>query len=371
LAKSFAVRIHIIREADPTMLFYSQLRNVLLLVVLVSLATPAQQSGPPPAQPADDGKIHFYVVLTPKTSAPIEGLKQQDFTVLDNKSPSPIASFHAFTSHPEPVEVVIVIDAVNSNLLGVNVEHAAITKFLRTEGGALAYPVAVAAFTEQGIQIVGNFSLDGNSLASALDNYSAGTRAVGATAGRNGEEERWRMSQNAIRGLLGIVTPQRRRKIIVWLSPGWPDLPGFSAQLDNKRTQQLFGDVVSMSNLIWKSGATLYSIDPIGAAETSVRLSYYKQFLEPVTKPDRVDVGDLALEVLAIQSGGLALHSTNDVTDALKQCIADAAPFYDIAIDPVQAKHPGEFHHIEIQVATPGLTARTRAGYYAPTPSSN
>jgi VWFA-related protein len=353
------------------MLFYAQLRSLLLLVVLACVATPAQQGGAPPAQPADDGKIHFYVVLTPKTSAPIEGLKQQNFTVLDNKSPSPIASFHAYTSRPEPVEVVIVIDAVNSNLLGVNVEHAAIAKFLRIEGGVLAYPVALAAFTEQGIQIVGNFSLDGNSLASALDNYNAGTRAVGATAGRNGEEERWRISQNALRGLLAIVAPQRRRKIIIWLSPGWAELPGFAAELDDKTQQKLFGDVVSMSNLIWKSGATLYSIDPIGAAENTVRLSYYKEFLDPVTKPSKVDVGYLGLEVLALQSGGLAIHSTNDVTDALKQCIADAAPFYDIAIDPVQAKRPGEFHHIEIQVATPGLTARTRAGYYALTPSGN
>ena len=352
------------------MLLYAQLRNLLLLVVLVSAAAPAEQSGPPRTQPADDGQIHFDVVLTPRTSAPVEGLKQQDFTVLDNKSPSPIASFHAYTSHPEPLEVVIVMDAVNSNLLGVNVEHAAIAKFLRTEGGALAYPVALAAFTEQGIQIVGNFSLDGNSLANALDNYSPGTRAIGGSAGRSGGEERWRMSQNAMRGLLGIVAPERRRKIIVWLSPGWPELPDLSSQMDDKTQQQLFGDVVSMSNLIEKAGATLYSIDPIGAGENAGRPSYYRQFLNPVTKPSKVDVGYLGLEVLALQSGGLALHSTNDVTDALKQCIADAAPFYDIAIDPVQARRAGEFHHIEIQIATPGLSVRTRAGYYAPTPSS-
>jgi VWFA-related protein len=338
----------------------------LLLLVLLAVTTPAQRNAPPPAQAADDGKIHFDVVLAPKSSVPVEGLKQQDFTVLDNKSPRPIAFFQAFTGHEVPVEVVIVIDAVNQNLVGVNVDHAALDKFLRTESGELAYPVALAAFTEQGIQIVGNFSLDGNALAAALDNYSAGTRAIGGSAGRSGGEERWRMSQNAMRGLLGIVTPQRRRKIIIWISPGWPELPDLASQMDDKTQQQLFGDVVSMSNLIGKARSTLDSIDPLGAAENAARPNYYKQFLDPVTKPSKVDLGDLGLEVLSIQSGGLALHSTNDVAEALRQCVADAAPFYDIAIDPAQAKHPGEFHHIEIQVATPGLTVRTRAGYYAP-----
>ncbi|MGB9068130.1 MAG: hypothetical protein WCC21_06140 [Candidatus Acidiferrales bacterium] len=172
-----------------------------------------------------------------------------------------------------------------------------------------------------------------------------------------------------MRGLLGIVAPQRRRKIIIWLSPGWPELPDLSSQIDDKTQQQLFGDVISMSDLIAKAGATLYSIDPIGAGENAARPSYYQQFLNAATKPSQADVGYLALEVLAVQSGGLALHSTNDVTDALKQCLADAAPFYDLAIDPVQARHAGEFHHLEIRIATPGLTARTRAGYYAPTAS--
>ncbi|MGB9068131.1 MAG: hypothetical protein WCC21_06145 [Candidatus Acidiferrales bacterium] len=149
-----------------------RLRSLVLLVVFAAVATRAQQNVSPPPAVADDGKIHFDVVLSPRSAAPVEGLKEQDFTVLDNQSPSPITSFHAFTGHPEPLEVLIVIDAVNSSLVGVNIEHAAIAKFLRTEGGALAYPVALAAFTERGIQIVGNFSLEGNSLANALDRYS-------------------------------------------------------------------------------------------------------------------------------------------------------------------------------------------------------
>jgi hypothetical protein len=35
-----------------------------------------------------------------------------------------------------------------------------------------------------------------------------------------------------------------------------------------------------------------------------------------------------------------------------------------LSFDPPHADHADEYHHIEVQVAKPGLTARTRQGYY-------
>jgi VWFA-related protein len=343
-------------------------RLCLITALFVASAASAQQSAPEPAV-VPDGKIHLAVVVTPKSGAPIDGLKQQDFTLLDNKSPRPIESFQAFTGRQVPLEILLVIDAVNAGALGVNVEREAVDNFLRAEGGQLAYPVALTVFTEDGIRIVGNFSLDGKALASSLDQYNAGTRAVGAAAGRSGAEERWKMSQNALRGLMGVVSPHRRRKIIVWISPGWPDLPEFAGQADDKQLTQLFGDVVSMATLFARARVTLYSINPIGAVESVAGPTYYKQFLDGITKPSQVDVGDLALQVLAVQSGGLDLHSSNDLAESIKECVSDAVPFYEIAFTPASADHPDEYHRLEVQIATPGLTARTRQGYYAQPPS--
>jgi VWFA-related protein len=341
-----------------------RLRSLLLLVVFVAAATAAQQKVTPSPQVADDGKMHIDVVVSPKSGVPVEGLQQQDFTLLDNKSAVPITGFQVFTGRQASLEIVIVLDAVNAGDLGVNVQHEAIDRFFRAEGGQLPYPVALAVFTEDGLQIVGNFSLDGNSLASALDKYGAGTRAVGAAGGRNGAEERWLLSQNALRALVASLAPHRRRKIILWISPGWSDLPGLSAQISDKQQQQLFGDIVSTSTQLAKARVTLYSIDPIGAAESATSYTYYQQFLDPVTKLNQVDVADLGLPVLAIQSGGLALHSSNDIAQSLQQCVSDALPYYEIAFDAAAADRPNEFHRLEVQLKTPGLTARTRQGYY-------
>jgi VWFA-related protein len=346
------------------------MRTACLLVLTVASlgSTPSvtsAQASNSPASASDDGKLRLDVVVTPKSSVPAEGLKQQDFTVLDNKSPVPIAGFQMFTGRQAPLEIVVVVDAVNIGALGVNVEHEGIDRFLRSESGQLTYPVALAVFTEDGLRIVGNFSLDGNSLAAALDKYNAGIRAVGGSAARNGADERWRMSQNALRALVASIAPHHRRKIILWISPGWSDLPGLSTELSDKRQQLLFSNVVSMSTQLAKARVTLYSVDPVGAAESPGSIAYYQQFLRPVTKLSQVDVGDLGLPVLAIKSGGLALHSSNDIAEALQQCVTDALPFYEITLDPVASDNAKEFHHLEVRIDTPGLVARTRQGYYA------
>ena len=44
-----------------------------------------------------------------------------------------------------------------------------------------------------------------------------------------------------------------------------------------------------------------------------------------------------------------------------------AQAYYELSFDPPRAEHPDEYHHIEVQVAKPGLTARTREGYYSAT----
>jgi VWFA-related protein len=351
-------------DAAGVILMTTRVRYCLLLALLLTAPATAhaQQSG---AAPADDGRIHLDVVVNPKSAVPVEGLKQQDFTLLDNKSPRPIASFQAFTGRQAPLEIVLVIDAVNIGAIGVDVQREAVNRYLRTEGGHLAYPLALAAATQNGIQIIGNFSFDGNVLAAALDKHNFGNVVVGETGGRNGANERWTLSINSLRALVSSVAPHHRRKLILWISPGWSVLAGLSAQLDDKQQQRLFGDVISMSTLIEKARVTLYSIDPLGAAESVYGPSYYRQFLEGVTKLSQVDVGDLALPVLAIQSGGLALHSDNDVAESIQQCLSDALPFYEITFDPASSDRPNEYHRLEVQLATAGLSARTRQGYYA------
>jgi hypothetical protein len=71
------------------------------------------------------------------------------------------------------------------------------------------------------------------------------------------------------------------------------------------------------------------------------------------------------LQVLATQSGGLVLNSTNDLASAIADCVSDANAFYVLSFDAARADHPNEYHALGVTIDKPGLTARTRMGYYA------
>src|ERR1700723_2145238 len=141
----------------------SRLVGFLLVTLLCAAAASAQQASPQ-AQAAN-GKIHLDVVVAPKSGPPVGDLQQQDFTLLDNGSPQAIASFQAVTGRQAPVEVVLVIDAINVDASALGYERIQVDKFLRAEGGRLAYPVAIAVATDTGVKLSENFSSDCNALA--------------------------------------------------------------------------------------------------------------------------------------------------------------------------------------------------------------
>jgi VWFA-related protein len=336
----------------------------ILVGLLCTAALSAQEpSAAPP--PAAASKVYLDVVVSPKSGPPVSNLQQQDFTLLDNKSPRTITSFQALTGREAPIKVVLVIDAVNSGTQRVDFERIQIDKFLRAEGGHLAYPVALAVFTDKGISIAAELSSDGNALSDALDKQDIAIRAIGGSAGFYGAAERLQYSLAALHQLAAGLAAKPGRKIVVWVSPGWPLLSGPRVELSPKQQQQIFSDVMGFSTQLRQAGVTLYSVNPVGSNESMLRASYYKDFLKGVSKPNQVAAGNLGLPVLAVQSGGLALDLNNDLNALLQECISDVAPYYEITFDAAPVERPDEYHQLEIKVAKPGLTARTRQGYYA------
>jgi VWFA-related protein len=341
----------------------SRLGCFLLAALLCAAAAPAQQNSP--QVQAGSGKIYLDITVSPKSGPPVADLQQQDFTVLDNNSPQAITSFAAVTGRQAPVEVILVIDAINTDAREIGYERIQIDRFLRNEGGHLAYPVAIVVATDTGAKIAENFSSDGNALSAAMDRDQIGLRDIGRSAGFYGATERLQYSLQALNQLTGSDAPHPERKILLWVSPGWPLLSGPNVELDSKQQAGIFAQIVELSTQLRKARVTLYSVNPLGAGESVFRGTYYEEFLKGVSKPSQVNLGNLGLQVLAIQSGGLELDYNNDLAGLLQQCISDVAPYYQISFAAPAADRPDEYHRIEIKVAKPGLTARTRQGYYA------
>jgi VWFA-related protein len=351
------------------MLISARLCSFLLVTVLYATAASAQEPSPP-TQPATD-LINLNVVVTPKSGPPVSGLLQQDFTILDNKVPQNILSFQAVRGREAPIEIVLVVDDVNTGLANIAYERSEIDKFLRTDGGQLAYPLALAFLTDSGIKVQNDFSSDGNALSAALDQYTLGLHSILSSSGIYGAFERFQVSFQALLQLATREATRPGRKIILWISPGWPLLstPGVEQQLDGKQQQQIFHNVVSLSTLLRQGRITLYSIDPLGTADFAGRAIRWEAFLKGISKPNQADWGDLALQVIATQSGGLVLTSSNDITGSVKQCLADTQAYYELSFAPPLDQKRDEYHHLEVHLADRKLTARTRQGYYSLSPS--
>jgi VWFA-related protein len=342
------------------MFIHSRLGLFLLVPLLCAPQISARQYHSPTFP--GDGKIHLDVVVTTKSGPPVSGLQQQDFTILDNKVPQTIASFEAIDGRLVPSEVVLLIDAVNLGFREVAIAREGINKFLKADGGRLPQPTAFAILTDEGIDFHEEFSRDGNALSTALEHYTIPLRTSNNTTDR-GEGERSQMSLLELGQLVTREGSRSGRKIIVWVAPADLLIFGPKNMLDSKIEQKVFGSIVDASTQLREAQITLYSVDPSGTAE--VGGSYWKAYLKGVSKPSQAQMGDLALGVIATQSGGLALNSSNDIAAQLQECVADAGAYYEISFDPTPSDQLNEYRQLEVQVAKPGLTARTRQGYYS------
>jgi VWFA-related protein len=373
--------------ARPFWLFAS-----LFVLLFSSLSTVSAQdsaappSPPPTATPAKttpaalpggtDHEIMLDVEVRDKSGAPVTGLQQQDFTLLDDNVPLGIQSFHSFNHEPSnggtsapadpPVEIILIVDAVNASTQAVTFERGEIKKFLLQNGGQLPVPVSLVLFTDTGARVQQGSSRDGNALAALYAQYETGLRSINRSAGFYGASERFDLSIKTLGKLATYEETRPGRKLAIWFSPGWPLLSGPNVSITEKVQQQLFNSIVGLSALLREARVTLYSVDPLGLADAGgVRTSYYQEFLKGIGRPSKALPGDLGLQVVAVQSGGRVFNSNNQLTPAIAECVTDSQAFYTISFIPPRVDHANEYHSLAVTVDKPGLSVRTRTGYYA------
>jgi VWFA-related protein len=343
--------------------------GLVLCLSWLSVSALAQQSGSAAAETASsadasDRNLTLDVVVSNRSGKAVPGLQAQDFVVLDNKKPQKIVAFQASGgAKTEPVEFILVVDEVNTSFDNVSYVREEIKKFLLQNGGNLTHPVTLAFFSDNGTQILNDSSRDGNALLASFNQHETALRSIRRSTGFYGAEERFQLSVTMLNSLTAREAQTPGRKIVIWVSPGWPLLFGPNVQLTSKVEKSLFESIVAASTALRRARITLYSVDPLGVADSG-RYFYYREFLKPVSEWKNAQPANLALQVLTTQTGGLVLNGSSDITAQVERCVADADTFYTLTVEPPPAEKPNEYHAIEVKVEPQGLTARTRQGYY-------
>jgi VWFA-related protein len=354
--------------------------RALIFTLCFSLSAAAQQieagssaqvqSSVSSAQSGAPAVIHLNVVVTDKSGKPVLGLPQQEFTVLDNKKPTNILSFQAPSAGApaadDTTEIVLVFDEVNTPFSRTANARLDVNKFLLQNGGKLAHPVSVAFFSYLGLQMQATPSRDGNSLIAMLDQHAATLRSTSHDGGRGAEEDQVQASLKAINVLAAKEQTKPGRKIVILISPGWPSMNGRRADFSSSQSKAMFNTLVYTATSLLRAGITLYSVDPMGMANADIaRVANYKDFLKGVPSQDQVQVGNIALQVFATQTGGQVVYGDSSVLEEINRCVADLDAFYTLTIPVAPADHPSTYHGIDVNMATKGLKARTLTGYYA------
>lgn len=317
-----------------------------------------------PAPDTGKGRIRLDVVVTDKSGKHVTGLEQKDFTLLDNNLPNKILSFEAVdgsVQQADPVEVILLVDAVNIGFQGVGFARQEMEKFLRQNGGHVAQPISIFLLTDQGVSAQSQPSADGNALATEVNQLESKLRTVNRSAGAWGAIERFQFSVQMVTDIVETEAKKPGRKLLVWVGPGWPLLDSLRIQASASGQRQLFDTIVELSTRLREARISVYSIS---TGQPGIGTFLYQDFVKGVKTADKADPPNLGLKVLVVQTGGRVLGPDNDMAAQISSCVADAAPFYTIWFDPPRADRANEFHDLKVQIDRPGLVARTNTGYY-------
>jgi len=327
--------------------------------------TPVVTARPVATSSAAEGRMHLDVVVDDKAGKAVPGLELKDFTLMDNNQPAPILSFHAFDATVQqaeaPAEVIVPLDVVNNEFQTISYVREGIEKFLRQNGGKLAQPVSILLFTNDGAKTVLKPTMDGNALAGQLSDMVTGMRTIGRSGGLAGDGERFELSIRMLSLIAKTETKVPGRKLLIWAGPGWPLLNNVGIEISNKDQQMFFDRIVLLSGLLREAQISLYSIS---SGEVGPGTFVYRGYLKGVKSSPQANPPNLALKVLATQSGGRVLGPDNDLTAQINHIVEDAKAYYRISFDPPKADRANEYHDLKLQVDQPGLTARTNSGYY-------
>ena len=319
-----------------------------------------------------ENRVTLDVQVTDASRKPVSGLGQQDLTLFDNGHPQALTSFREIdgSAVPPPTETVVLLDTMNATPEDVVIERQGIDKFLRQNGGHLALPVSIVFLTDTGVKL-SKASQDGNSLAEDLKKLQTPMRVLSPAQGAEGAQDRSQRSLRAVQMLSTYEAPRPGRKLLIWVGPGWPFLSRSTGQLSTKDQRRYFDSIVDITTALRRAHITLYSVEPLNLAQVNGQNPFlYEAYLKGVENPAQADSTNLALQVLAVHSGGLVLSGSGDLAGQISLCVADSQRYYEISFDAAEDATSIQYRALQVKLDRTGAQARTHSAYYAGVPQN-
>lgn len=194
-----------------------------------------------------------------------------------------------------------------------------------------------------------------------------------AEEGATRSDARIKLTLEALQELAHYLAAIPGRKNVAWFSGAFPiaifpdsSLPDrFGTQRnDQEEVRKTDALLASAQVAIYPIAAEGIATDSAGAGADS-RLTQ-QQIANPQQAGQQRNANHAAMDLIARDTGGVALYGTNSLNDALDHVVSHGSNFYTLTYTSTNPATDGQFRKIQVQLANlPGYRLAYRRGYYA------
>jgi VWFA-related protein len=342
------------------------------------------------------------VVVTDKQGKPVEGLKREDFNVLEDNVPQTVRSFEPPAAHALPASeasaqdaamqvfdpakpttfgqspaTILVLDQLNTHFADSSFARRELASYLGKQPEVLDHPTTLVTLYQDHFNVLQEFTRDRAKLQHALNaapvKYSWSLELNGKA--EHSPLERLDTSLRALESMAESYARIPGRKNIIWIGGGFPSIdPETLASNDFHEVQD---EMKHVTDVLLDARVTLYAVDPTSHAAGMNELTDFQQIafaqLSGELGSASIDPmntgGDF--DSLGALTGGRVIRTLNNVADQIALSVDYADRYYTIAYSPTNASQDAvKFRHIRVLCTKPGTVVTTRTGYYAGKPTT-
>lgn len=182
---------------------------------------------------------------------------------------------------------------------------------------------------------------------------------------------------DALSQIARYLAGQRGRKSLLWFSTGFP-IAVTGINPEDLATARTYGDKLrATTNLLNDAHVAIYAIDASGllggnisdpsqsGRDANGRIALTVEANRKLANEDfaRMTTND-TLERAADDTGGRFFHG-NDIANSIAVSLQDSGSYYLLAYYPSNKKWDGRFRQVRVKVDRPGVSVRSRQGYFA------
>lgn len=295
----------------------------------------AQPAAMPASFRTSSQMVLVPVTVTDRQGKTVEGLRAQDFNVLEDQVAQPIASFAA---EDAPCSVGLVLDVSGSMRSILGSAKGVLQSFFQTANPEDEFLLLTVSTQPEAVS---RFTTDIADLQNSIERTNPG----GMTA----------LIDTVYLGLNGMRKARQPRRALLVLSDGMDNFSRYSK-----------GELMRVA---LEADVQIYTIIvDNGSGGGSTGIPFRPSMVAKPIDQARERQGPLLLEELADKTGGLHFHVRNDA-DAKEAAFKVGRALrneYVIGYQPPNSGATGKWHHIRVKANVPKVNVYARNGYYTP-----